>query len=301
MSDRVLPKNAEHLTRPYTWKDLPTKHFLVVGLARNCGNTIKQDVLKLHSAVRPIQNLHWLIIESDSNDDTIAKLTELELEIKQFRFISLGALQKGMPLRTERIAYCRNKYLEELRHNSSYRDVDYVIVADLDGINKFITEQAFLSCWSKDGWDVCTANQRGPYSDIWALRHKIWSPNDCWSQYSFLVEHNLPSEEASFAAVYSKMISIAENSDWIEVDSAFGGLAVYRRDALDDAEYVGLDELGNQLCEHVTFHSILKSKGRRIFINPKLINTNSTEHTLRLQTGLLSRLKRNLKGIINRG
>jgi hypothetical protein len=97
------------------------------------------------------------------------------------------------------------------------------------------------------------------------------------------------------------MISIAENSDWIEVDSAFGGLAVYRRDALDDAEYVGLDELGNELCEHVTFHSILKSKDRRIFINPKLINANSTEHTLHLQPGLLSRIKRNLKGIINRG
>jgi hypothetical protein len=129
----------------------------------------------------------------------------------------------------------------------------------------------------RSDWDVCTANQRGPYYDIWALRHRIWSPNDCWKQYEFLRSHNAQREVAAWAAMYSKMITIGEAEEWIPVDSAFGGLAIYRRCTLDGVRYAGLDEAGEPLCEHVWLNNQIRSSGYRIFINPKLINTADTD------------------------
>jgi hypothetical protein len=291
-------QKAEDVIRYGSQEELQSKHFLIAGLARNSTNTIKRDIWRLKAALRLFPNLYWYVVESDSDDGTQDELKALALKIPNFRFTSLGALREKMPLRTERLAFCRNKYLEELKHNRLYANIDYLVVADLDGINQLIEEQGILSCWNRDDWDVCTANQRGPYSDVWALRHEIWMPNDCLSQYKFFVQNKLSERKALFAALYSKMITIPQNSDWIEVDSAFGGFAIYRRKSLADARYVGLNDRGEEICEHVPFHAMLKSTACRIFINPKLINAGYTEHTKPLR--LLSRLKQKVKWILYR-
>ncbi len=283
---------------PGGFKDPRADHFLIVGLARNCEKNIKDDVCKIQSALRSFQNIQWLVIESDSNDGTLQKLEELEVQVENFRFISLGKLREKFPLRTERIAVCRNRYLDELKTAPSYGSVDYVVVADLDGLNSLIDEQAFLSCWSRDGWDVCAANQRGPYYDVWALRHKIWSPNDCWAQYRFMVKNNISKNKALFSAVYWRMIKIPENSDWIEVESAFGGLAIYRREVLEGARYVGLSDCGDEVAEHVALNGTIRSKNHRIFINPRLINAGYTEHTAARSPALVPSVKRTLRNFL---
>lgn len=282
--------------------DVCTKTLLVVGLARNCGKTIQADIKRLLAALGSFQNLHWLVIESDSQDDTVTALQVLEKEVRNFRYISLGNLRGTLPLRTQRIAHCRNRYLEELRNAAGYRDVDYIVAADLDGINTLLTADAFLSCWARDDWDVCAANPRGPYYDIWALRHERWSPNDCWAHYKFLSDHGLGAEKAMWAAVFSRMITLDERSEWVRVDSAFGGLAVYRRQALEGASYIGLSVDGGEICEHVTLHTQLAAKGCRMFINPRLINTAFTQHSnqLRLLPGMKRKLRNFLRDVYKR-
>jgi hypothetical protein len=59
----------------------------------------------------------------------------------------------------------------------------------------------------------------------------------------------------------------------IEVDSAFGGLGIYKRDALLAGRYIGLDDAGNEACEHIYFHTNLRKAGYRIFINCALVNS----------------------------
>jgi hypothetical protein len=79
------------------------------------------------------------------------------------------------------------------------------------------------------------------------------------------------------------MITIQSNSDWIEVDSAFGGLGVYKRDVIRLAKYVGINETGGEVCEHVPFHKFLKvNQSANIYINPRLINSGYTQHTRHL-------------------
>jgi len=276
-------------------------HFLISGVTRNCETKLRDDVFRLLQALGDTKKLHWLLIESDSDDSTVNILTQLSNEIDNFRFISLGTLRSVIPLRTQRIAHCRNTYLHEIRHNKLYENIDFVIIADFDGINSKITEGGIESCWTRDDWDMCAANQKGPYYDIWALRHEAWSPNDCLEQLRFLNIYSKNIEKNLYACIYSRMISIPTNSDWIEVDSAFGGLAIYKKSLFNLSEYSGLNDLGEEVCEHVLFHRRLKQFDVKIYINPKMINAEYTEHTkhLRFPHSVLRKLKISIKYYLN--
>lgn len=252
---------------------------LIVGLVRDGADGIESNMAALRRAVAGFSEVHWLIIESDSSDDTVRKLTDLSTNIPNFRFFSLGNLTEKMPLRTERLAFCRNAYLREINANPLYKNIEYVIVSDLDNTNALLTEESILSCWVREGWDVCTANQLGPYYDIWALRHPLWSPNDCWLEHRFLSQFSSRPEDLAYACVFSKMITLPLDSEWVEVDSAFGGMAIYRKSILSESSYIGLYENGMEICEHVPFHMSIRAAGGKIFINPALINTDYTEHS----------------------
>ena len=258
-------------------------NFLVVGIVRNCEKTVYRDISRIYNVLNTSKSLHWFIVESDSDDQTKFELVKLKNKIKNFRYKSLGNLRAKMPLRTERMAYCRNKYVAEIKKSNKYKNIDYVIVADLDGINTHLNKNAVASCWiNKKKWDMCSANQLGPYYDIWTLRHKDWSPNDCWHQYRFLNLYENNHEKNLQQSVFSRMIKIPVNSEWIAVDSAYGGFAIYKKYLFNFSSHVGLDNLGNQVSDIVDFHIKLKQRGAKLFINPKLINAKYTEHSKNL-------------------
>jgi hypothetical protein len=153
-------------------KTISSSKVLIVGLARNCQDTIEHEVQIINSAFSEAKTVNWLVIESDSDDETLATLEKLSENV-EFAFVTLGNLRKQYPKRTARIAKCRNRYLQELRANKKYNNIDYVVVADLDGVNSDLTKTAVRSCWKfTEEWDACFANQSKVYYDIWALRHK---------------------------------------------------------------------------------------------------------------------------------
>lgn len=269
---------------------------LVAGVVRNCEKKIQTDICIIKKSLQSAKKIKWLIIESDSDDCTINCLLDLQKNIDGFEYISLGSLRDSIPLRTERIAHCRNRYIEEIRNNANYSDIDFIVVVDLDGVNNDINEESIKSCWEYDQWDVCTANQSAPYYDVWALRHKIWNPGDCWDLYRFLDKYSSDREQNKIAAIYSRMIRIPISTDWIEVDSAFGGLAVYKAKLFHDAEYCGIRSDGQEVCEHVPLNLKLRSLGYRIFINPKLINSGFNHHTRKLK--LIHKIRRNIKRLV---
>lgn len=263
----------------YTARHPIDSKFLIVGTARNVAKTIKGDVARIAKAV-PSNNVAWLIIESDSSDRTLEMLSSLSQKISGFNYVTLSKLAPVMQDRVERISHCRNVYLREIKHNPQYRDIDFVVVADFDGLNQCITREAFLSCWTRDDWDVCTANQLECYYDIYALRHSLWCPVDCFKQLEFITTYRNPKNRDNLrrVIVYSKMITIPPASQWIEVDSAFGGMAIYRKNILNAVEYNHLDAHGVATCEHVALHLQIKKNGGRIFINPAFLNAVNTEH-----------------------
>jgi hypothetical protein len=276
-----------------------TNKFLIVGIVRNCSKHLLSEVARINSALSGFGNLSWFIVESDSTDKTVDVLDHISNIYKNFQYLSCGNLSLRIPVRTERLAFCRNLYLNYFRSNKPKQELDYVVVADFDGVNSNLTSDSIASCFERLEWDVCCANQAGPYYDIWALRHKIWNSGDCWKQFDFFENMGLKASLALEAAIYSKMLKIPQTHDWIEVDSAFGGLAIYRAHTLEaDAFYEGLTPAGESVCEHVSLHSSLRSKNNKIFINPKLINSKYTEHSrnicLKKNTYALRRVARAL-------
>ena len=260
---------------------------LIVGLVRNCETSLENDFSNLEKSFSGCSNTQWLLIEIDSNDGTLDVLSKLKNKHKNFEYITHGKLREKYPLRTERIAFCRNTYVNEINGNLKYSDVDYIVVADLDGVNSMISEQAVSSCWSqRSKWDVCTANQEGPYYDIWALRHQDWCSSDCYKQRKFLIEHGVGKEKSRFASTLSKMVTIHANKPWIQVDSAFGGLAIYKKSLFVGSFYSGIDDVGDEICEHVFIHSQMRSRGAKIYINPSLINGGWNEHSSQLRIKL---------------
>jgi glycosyltransferase involved in cell wall biosynthesis len=273
-------------------KPIQAAALVVVGCVRNGAKTVRRAVETLAAATAGFAHVQFLIVESDSTDATVATLEDLRRQSESFAFVSLGALAERIPARTERIAHCRNQYLEELRTNPRYSSVDYVMVADLDGVNNDLRRAAVETCWtSVQPWDVVTANQRDAYYDIWALRHPDWCPVDCHEQYTRL-RPIFGHPRALAIAIHSRMARLSPWTTWIEVDSAFGGLAIYRREALLAADYSGVSG-AQPVCEHVPLHAQLRAKGFRIFINPALINAHRTDHSARIR--LHVRLRREIE------
>lgn len=256
----------------------PTRNIAICGLVRNCAKTVRADIQLLAKAFAPHGQLRWFLVESDSTDKTLARLEQLKAEIPNFDYVSLGKLDETVPERTHRIAVCRNTYLDHLA-TLPEGSVDYVVMADLDGLNTKLTADGVASCWTRDDWDVCAANQDGPYYDIYALRHPIWCPTDCWAQFGFLEQYRPNKTRNIYTAVLSRMLRIPPDSDWIEVHSAFGGLAIYRWASIGAARYTGVLADGTVICEHVPMHEAMRANGARIYINPALINAGYTGHS----------------------
>lgn len=247
---------------------------VVAGVARDCGKSIAATLEALRNASVGFRRADFAIVESDSTDETRQELNRLASEM-DLSFECLGRLADTIPARTQRIAHARNRMVELVREK--YPDNDYVIVADLDGVNDNVTKAGIESAWSSiEPWDVVTANQPGRYYDIWALRHASWSPNDCW-QAARELEPVFGRNQARRLAVWSRQANLPTHAPLLEVDSAFGGLAIYRSDAFFSGQYSGIND-GLEVCEHVPFHECIRAAGFRIFINPALLNRPQAEH-----------------------
>ena len=196
---------------------------------------------------------------------------------------AIETLDKSYNFRTERLAIARNKYLAFIREHVDPIEYPYIVIADFNLLNNKLSIESVLSSWSRSDWDVVTANQSARYYDVWALRHPLWSPNDCWEQHEFLKKYIKNPEIINSYSLRSRMLKIPKDSNWIEVDSAFGGFAMYKSSFLiRDVFYEGKNDAGNMICEHVAFNRKIKDLGAKIFINTSLINAHYTDHSRRM-------------------
>ena len=261
------------------------RHIVVVGAVRDVERTLERAVRAINSALGGFSTISWYLVESDSLDGTLATLRRLESSMPSFSFESHGALSERLPLRTDRIAFARNAGVEAFLTRPEFASTEYMAVADLDEINLGLTKRAVDSSFERSDWAAVFANQSKHYYDVWALRHPHWSPTDCWQSLQALEAAGIPRETAWRLVVIARQIHVPSDAPWIEVDSAFGGFAMYRRQWLANARYRGSEEAGDlPVCEHVAFHEQIRAAGGRLFINPGMINAGWTEHTHAQQT-----------------
>ena len=261
-----LPRRAVDSTHHGLRRRLRSLRLAVVACAFN----VEKDVEKFRKHVEPIIDLFHpssriLILESDSTDNTLAKLRQWP----RAEVFTYGNLTVPVPRRTERIAYCRNELLKKTRPLQP----DYMFMLDLDIFAANVTSFLTNFDYNTDDWSVMTANLlESHYYDIWALRtlseevlnfdvwHRVWAMT--------FADHYCDDE------VIKKTIKIHQrplptDRALLEVRSAFDGAGLYKMDATEGCEYSGQ----YLTCEHVPFHVCMREKNQaRIFINPKFTN-----------------------------
>lgn len=269
---------------------------LLTGIVSNVETKLYRDLSRVINALSDFNKVSIYLVESDSTDKTPELLNKISRITPNFTFISLGDLKSTIPDRINRLRYCRNKYVAHIRSIPSALLPEYVAVADLDGMNTALSSKAVATCFVNPIWDVVLANQKYGYYDIFALRHKEWQPTDCFTELEILKQKisraefkrnslygklrlNWAYDKARKDAIYSKMIRIRRNAPWIQVDSGFGGFAIYKSELFLQHDYATNDRSSEQ-SEHVALHSKMVSTGRKIFINPSLINSNFNTHNL---------------------
>lgn len=273
-----------------------SKSFLLVGTVSNVEKDLISDLSRIERAVRRIGDLEIFLVESDSTDATLTTLENLGLEKSGFGFKSFGNLKAKLPKRTERIRFCRNAYVDYIQTNLLQRKWDYVIVADLDGMNSAITEKRILNSLKKENeWDACFANQSLGYYDLYALRADNWVERDCFDELKELQEARvfrkkyrnsildflstfLHFDRMRREVIYKRMKRL--KGDLVPVKSAFGGFGIYKPEIFKKVDYGKCNSGEISECEHLDLHHKCLQYGFRLVIDPQLINNRVNPYNL---------------------
>ncbi len=242
-----------------------------------------KDTLRVIGDLRArVAESRVIIATNDNTDDTDAVLAGYENQAPGFEVIRLDGLMDKPFDRIERIATARNATLEALF--SGPVPHGHTLVLDLDGPNANLDLDPLLATFNRaEEWDALFANQDGAYYDIYALRCPGWCEADVWQQIWnarkkrwFRRRPGLAALEANY--IHSIQYSIPPDLPPIPVDSAFGGLGLYRTELLRGQKYAARDAKGEVTCEHVTLNAGLRMHGARLFIAPNLINATQPGH-----------------------
>jgi hypothetical protein len=196
----------------------------------------------------------FVVVESNSTDktrDVLKKFCDLD---KRRTLVCLEEDPIGVT-RPERIARARNEYVKLFQKSSQ----PYLIVVDVDGaldVDLNFGEQ-IEACLKRDNWDFLASNRRGPYYDTWALRSKHLGID--YDACERIDTGSVSLEDFKF--------TISPDEKWIPCESAFGCLAIYKRESLIQDDKIIRWYNGSITCEHVSFNINLKG-----FIIPFLMS-----------------------------
>ena len=253
---------------------------LVTGLARDCGEHLAEEIQRIENhAAKIFSQVKFFIVESDSIDNSATVMSQIYKRKGNVQFVSLGKLSTEFPERINRLRYCRNHYVSFIRKTPTEDKPDFIMVVDYDIKNRALNLSPLRNLILEDWWDGLFINQKGPYYDIYALRKKGWVEDDCFKTYQELAL-KMPTREAKKKAIWSQMRRIPLDEELIEVDSAFGGLGVYRREVFENFDYKLTSEKDIGESEHVSLHKKIVDSGGRLFIVPEMTNFSYAPHNL---------------------
>jgi hypothetical protein len=255
-------------------------NLLVVGLARDISHDLSREIAKIEKQAKAIfDTVQFFIVESDSKNDTVNLLQKIKKERSNFDFISLASVQHRYPERFSRLRHCRNQYIKAIRTRTEYKTCSFVLVVDFDLKNNRLNLEPIKDLIPIDAWEGLFANQTGPYYDILALRKEGWVVEDCFANYSKLAT-SLGREKAKHEAIWSKMKRIPLSSPVISVDSAFGGMGLYRRRVFEKFDYCPTTLEQSLESEHVALNNKITLSGGKLFILPRMTNFSYSTHNL---------------------
>lgn len=224
---------------------------LIVGTCRDVVKQLPFNIERLSKCAKYFKDYKFIIYENDSTDgtaewlDTYSNLYPDQMVIiHETLNIPAASPLREHPTRFERMAHFRNKYLNELSSNK-YDAFDYVLVTDLDLVEG-CTPDGLASCFECPyDWDSIGANgnsvSRGRFYDTLPLR-------------------SLDNRELTNVEIRN----LLKQEQFVKVSSCFGGMSIYKRNAIIKGRYTG------DQCEHIGLYTSMSENGfNNHYINQK--------------------------------
>jgi glycosyltransferase involved in cell wall biosynthesis len=284
---------------------------IIAGTAQNCSDYLSAVLKNIDNISELFSETGYVFVENDSSDNTRQLLQEWGGNKSNFHLINFDGLNR-IQARTVRLEIARNAYIEAVKYYENLKYFDYLVVFDMDEVGAYPVEtqavhDAIEFLESSPSMAAAFANQKGAYYDMWALRHPTICPNDVWEEVlNYSTKNNCSDDEAYAQTLAKKIFSLDELNEPIQVDSAFGGMGIYKMQYVlnNPNPYLGsktkIISLGDggvgfvkgQVCEHVHFHAGIKSQGGEMFILPTLINgaNAGVRHHPSIFRGMISEL-----------
>lgn len=260
----------------------------ITSLYRNSSENVEENMHHIKELSSHFGEIEFYCAENNSIDNTYELIKNHSKQLNSVIF-KIDDLDERFNLRTERLAYLHNLLIKQISN------VDYVITVDSDGILKDFKVDGLLSCFEYDwnSWDMMGANSNQRYYDIWALRSKELD-YDCWDMVYHKTQMGMSRDEAIENYVRRFQVNIPKTEALIQVESCFGGLAVYKfssiKNCLREGKKLDCDckkhkvkgKCIEEVCEHVAFHKqMIRMNNAKLFINPNMMVNSQDEHLVK--------------------
>jgi glycosyltransferase involved in cell wall biosynthesis len=202
---------------------------LLCGVCKNVSKSLDNTIRNLEELGSHFRDYEVIIYENNSVDDTPLKLTEWAQKNPHVVLMTETLPEAQVKVcRTQRIANARNKVLEVARQEK-YQDYTYLIMIDLDFPYPWPIKEIVNSLNAPFEWDCIAANgiyPDGMYRDSLAFRSIV---------HPFGPE--LLGEEFWTRRRENKF---RLGNTWLQVYSAFCGLAIYKTKTITQFSYSGV-------------------------------------------------------------
>lgn len=260
-------------------KPLGQSTLIVCSIVRNAQHGLKKNIPVIDALCRLCKDYRIVVYENDSIDNTKSLLLKwkhkdshrIHILLNQFNVPNTIPSQqevKGNPFfsrkRIDKMSSLRNQYMEYIDRQKW--DADYLLVVDLDVAHLYL-ENILTSFNLNMEWDAVTAfgystspRFKRRYHDTYAL-----------TEYGDTMS---PQTEIKIKNLADKFAGLRKKDKCIRVFSAFGGLAIYRYEAVKGLRYYPCENNDKRVevrCEHYSICSQMAERGyNRIYINPAM-------------------------------
>jgi hypothetical protein len=283
---------------------LSQSKIIICSIVRNCGKSLSHNIHVINDLCDLANDYQVIIFENDSKDNTKSVLKKWSEERENI-YINSKDLNVGntipnqkkssvnpfySKIRIDKMAMYRNQYMEYIDKMNIIGD--FLIVVDLDVIN--IELDGIIDSFRlKRDWDAISANGISMSPRLTRRYHDSYA----------LVEvgfENIPQTEESIKRSQYRFSFLRKGLPLFKVFSAYGGLVIYRFEAVKGLRYSVLSNNDKRVevrCEHFGFHHQMQQRGfDKIFINPNMeIKYQKFSFTLVYKT-ILARLSSYLQG-----
>lgn len=250
-------------------------HSVIVDLlARDCEEALLRNIPRIESLCSRFADYRIVTVENDSIDGT--KRTLLDWAGKNGNVVVDSFTNSSRRLadcsfaRISWMASLRNRLLEDIMKLPT---PDLVVMMDVDICDFDIEGIVDGISHAPDDWGALMANGR------------LMLPNHQYNRYQYDQFAYMGYGEEMRDAIYFQpkrgrlLDAKVQQCDYLPVKSAFGGIGIYRYDAIRNLQYTAVmtdDGRQNAFCEHIPFHLDIMKQGYKNYICRRMVVNNGT-------------------------